>query len=277
MADTDEKTLEPTLRRRAQARAEGRVPRSLDFTSAGLLLGGLAVLVFGGGALVDFLAGLLTQSLGGQGWQGILAARSGADEVGAVSDQFRTLAASLAAVLLPPLALLTVLAALLHVSQTGILLLPSRIAPDASRINPLSGLRRMFSSTSGVRLTLGLCKLGVIAAVAFASLYQRRAELAGLATNDLPHVAAVLWELCLWTCLKIGSALLVLALVDYAFERWKHERELRMTPQELREELRNQQGDPQLLARRRQLQRQTGERLQSPASSRSAAVERVSL
>ncbi len=66
--------------------------------------------------------------------------------------------------------------------------------------------------------------------------------------------------LCLWTSLKVGSALLILAVVDYGYQRFRHERELRMTPQELREEMRNLQGDPQLAARRREAQRRSGGR-----------------
>jgi flagellar biosynthetic protein FlhB len=63
-------------------------------------------------------------------------------------------------------------------------------------------------------------------------------------------------EILLWTALKIGVALLVLAILDYAFQRWKHEQDLRMTSQEVREEMKNLQGDPQIIARRRVIQRQ---------------------
>jgi flagellar biosynthetic protein FlhB len=84
--------------------------------------------------------------------------------------------------------------------------------------------------------------------------------LAAVGELELPRLTAFLWDLCLWTSLKIGSALLILAIVDYGYQRFRHERELRMTPQELREELRNLQGDPQLTARRREAQRRmTGE------------------
>ena len=63
-------------------------------------------------------------------------------------------------------------------------------------------------------------------------------------------------EILLWTSLKIGLALLLLALLDYAFQRWKHEQDLKMTSQEVREEMKNLEGDPQVVARRRAVQRQ---------------------
>ena len=62
-------------------------------------------------------------------------------------------------------------------------------------------------------------------------------------------------QILLWTALKVGAALLVLALLDYAYQWWRHEQDLKMTPQELREELRNLEGNPQVIARRKQVQR----------------------
>jgi flagellar biosynthetic protein FlhB len=261
MADPfDEKTLAPTPHRRQRARDEGQVARSADFASAGLLLGGLAALVFTGGALVDYLAGYLTASLGGRTWMHWINSGTPADAQ-AIAGQWNPLALELGRVLLPPLLLLALLGVALHVVQTGVLFLPHKLLPDPARINPLAGWRRVFSGGSVIRLSLGAMKLAIIAAVAFASVYDRRTELVSIGVYELPQVVAFLWDLCLWTGLKVGSALLILAVIDYGYERWRHERELRMTPQELREEMRNMQGDPQVASRRRNDHRQlvTGE------------------
>src|SRR5262245_18388655 len=103
MADTDDRSLEPTLRGPAHARAEGRVPRSFGFASAGLLVGGLVVLVISAGAVVDFLSGLLSQSLSRNGWRELLAAgdADGQAALEVAGDQFQSLVVSLAKVLLP--------------------------------------------------------------------------------------------------------------------------------------------------------------------------------
>ena len=77
-------------------------------------------------------------------------------------------------------------------------------------------------------------------------------------------------EILLWTVLKIGVALLVLAAVDYGYQRWRHEQELKMTPQELREELRNLEGDPQLRSRRKRLQRELSVKRSSPPTETQA-------
>jgi flagellar biosynthetic protein FlhB len=87
-------------------------------------------------------------------------------------------------------------------------------------------------------------------------LYHRRDEILGLAALDLPQIAAFVADITLWTSLKIALALVALAILDYGYQRWKYEQDLRMTPQEVREEMKNLQGDPQVMARRRQVQRQ---------------------
>jgi flagellar biosynthetic protein FlhB len=191
-------------------------------------------------------------------------------EVGWVSHQWHPLMSGLAKVLLPTLGMVALAAVALNVLQTGLLFLPNRVAPDLSRLNPLNGWRRIFSADNTVRLSLGLLKLGILGTVAFASIYQRRGELVSLGSYDLPRVAELVWQLTLSTSLKVGSAMLILALADYGFERWRYERELKMSPQELREELRNMQGDPQIAARRRIALREKGLGNPSPTKRHAA-------
>ncbi len=107
-----------------------------------------------------------------------------------------------------------------------------------------------------------------MAAVAAASLWHRRHELASLAAVDVSQLAAQAWHICLMTCLEMAAALAVLAVLDYGVQRWQLERRLSMTPQELREEMRELQGDPQIAARRRGLrQARASSTSQPPAGS----------
>ena len=120
--------------------------------------------------------------------------------------------------------------------QVGFLFVPTRISVDIERINPLKGLRRLFSPATAMRLGFGLFKVVVIAVVAFVSLYDRWAEIIAASQLEPGAIALLISGITLWTCLKIGVALLLLALLDYAFQRWKHEQDLRMTQQEIRQE-----------------------------------------
>jgi flagellar biosynthetic protein FlhB len=106
------------------------------------------------------------------------------------------------------------------------------------------------------RLVFGLFKLAVVASVAAAVLYGEKEAILGLGELDVGELTVYMIRLLVWTTVKIGAALFVLALLDYGFQRWKHEQDLKMTPQEVREEMRNLEGDPQVIARRRAVQRQ---------------------
>lgn len=246
--DSGDKSHDPTPHRRQQARDQGQVVQSQDLTSAGLLVGGLLVLMLGGSGLLNFLASLMTQQLGGAAW------------LSADSDflmaNWSSTTSGLASTLLPILGVMLLLAVALNFMQVGLLFMPAKVAPDLTRLSPLGGLARIFSLTSTVRLGFGILKIAVVAGVAAISLYDRREEILGLTTLELPQIALYAWQISISTALKIGLALVALAALDYGFQRWKHERDLKMSPQELREEMRNLQGDPQVAARRKTVQRQ---------------------
>jgi flagellar biosynthetic protein FlhB len=93
--------------------------------------------------------------------------------------------------------------------------------------------------------------------------------MAGMA---VPEAALFLTQTLFWTTMKVAIALLVLAILDYGFQRWKFEQDLRMTPQEVREEMKNLEGDPQVAARRRQVQRQLAQSRVSAAVPKADVV-----
>jgi flagellar biosynthetic protein FlhB len=246
--ESGDKSQDATSHRREQARTEGQVAQSQDLASALLLLGSLLVLMFAGTNLVDFFGRLLVSQLGGDAW--LSADRDFA--LLHLTDTMRGIGIALA----PILGFLVLLGIAAHLMQVGFLYVPSKLTPDFSNINPLDGFKRIFSLSGTVRLGFGIFKILVVGAVAFGSLYNRRDEILALATLEIPQIALFTWDICLWTSLKIGLALLILGILDYGYQWWKHEQDLRMTPQEVREEMRNLQGDPQIIARRKQLQRQ---------------------
>ncbi len=241
----DEKTLEPTPHRRQQARREGHVARSQDLASALMLLAGLLALATFGGGLAAFLVSYSRAQLGGEAW---LAA-----DRDFVVHQWNATLAVLGARLLPIFGLILLAGLAVNVVQIGFLFLPQKLAIDLGRLNPANGWRRIASGAAAVHAGLGAAKLFAALAVAAAVLYNERESLACLTNLAPPALAAQLAQLVLWTAAKIGAALLALALFDYAYQRWRFEQDLKMTPRELREEMRNLEGDPQIAARRKQM------------------------
>ncbi len=164
-----------------------------------------------GSRLVEFFARFAQHQLGGESW---LQADSNFIVVHTNAVLFE-LAQSLA----PILGLLLLAAVLVHILQTGFLWSPDRLSPDINRINPLSGLRRIFSLSSATHLGMGLLKVLTVSLVAFWILYARRDEILGVAALDPSQIAAFVADIVLWTCFKIALALLALGVLDYGYQR----------------------------------------------------------
>ena len=144
-----------------------------------------------------------------------------------------------------------------NLMQIGFLFLPEKLMPDITRLDPLKGFGRIFSLANFVHLLFGIFKID-------AHRHGRvpvsvEAE-GGDSRPDGPFRAGNRRVLCPRRCfgssIKIAFALLILALLDYGFQWWKHEKDLRMTSQEIREEMKNLEGNPQVISRRKQVQRQ---------------------
>ena len=114
----------------------------------------------------------------------------------------------------------------------------------------------MVSVSTLFRSVFAGLKILIVFVVAGAMIWPQREQIVEMSTLDARGIAHFFADTGLWLCIKIAGVLVALALVDYGYQRWKHERDLRMTDQELREELQQSQADPQLTARRRDLQRQ---------------------
>lgn len=231
----------PTVRRRQLARQEGHVARSHDLATACLLLAGVGVLFWWGGDLVQFLGLLVRQQLGGQAWL--------STDAQAAVGRCQTTLYGLGHAVLPILGLLVVAAALAHFGQIGWLFLPHKVTPDLARLHPGQGLQRIFSARSLIRLAFGLLKALVIVTIVAGSLWADRERLLGFGALAVGPLAAVLVRITLGTCVKVAGALLVLGVLDYAYQRWQLARDLRMTTQELREE-QGHQARPQAAPRR---------------------------
>ena len=201
-----------------------------------------------GAALADFFGHYTRRQFGG--------VNDLTGSLGAALAESDYLLLELAKVTFPMFAILFLVAVLINVAQVGVLFVPQRLAWDMSRISPLRGLQRLFSLPTFMRFAFGVFKVIVVSVVAAWSLWGDRAAILSLSGLSVGGIAQAVFQLMFWTTLKIAGALLVLAVLDYAFQRWKYEQDLRMTTQELREELKSLQGDPQLVARRRAIQRQ---------------------
>ena len=156
--------------------------------------------------------------------------------------------------------LLIFVAVLANIAQIGFLWQPEKLAIDFTRLDPVKGFGRIFSMQSVVRLLMGIVKIVICAAVAWYAVEASIGEILHSSEAETNQIAAFLVWTLLMVALKVAVALVIIALIDLMYQRWKHLRDLRMTDQEMRDEIRNMIGDPQIISKRRQIQREMAQK-----------------
>jgi flagellar biosynthetic protein FlhB len=252
-----EKTEAPTQRRMEKAFDEGKVPRSQELSAAVVLLSGATALAaFGGTAL-------------GSGSQTVLRAAgralSGPELTeGGAALLLRGMTETTLLAMLPFLLAIAIPALVVNAIQARGVLSLTPLAPQLSRISPLAGLGRLFSTQSVFTLAKSLVKMLVIGFVSWMALVRAWPALTALVGAPAPAVLATTKAVTVQLVLFAVGTFLAVAVADYAFEAWRHTKQLRMTKREIFDELRESDGDPmqksrmrslaQGLARRRMLQ-----------------------
>ncbi|QDT02552.1 Flagellar biosynthetic protein FlhB [Rubripirellula lacrimiformis] len=237
-----------TEKKRRQSREQGQIAKSQDLTSAGMLLAALAALWMLGEPACAHMAGAIADALSTPRMAPI-----GTQDA---SNWLLGGSARLAIAAVPMLLAMFVAGVLVNVSQTGLILTTSKIEPKLSNISPLAGVKRILSLQGVMRLGFGIFKLMIIGAVAYAALRYYRDPILSLAQMSVPQIASVMFRSLMGTCVWIGVALFILAIAEYAFQHWKQEQDMMMSDQEMRDEMKETEGDPQVAARRRHVQRQ---------------------
>lgn len=141
-------------------------------------------------------------------------------------------------------------------AQVGFMFIPELIMPKLDRINPLQGLKRIFSRRLLVELLKAVTKIGVACYIAYGVINSSAYIFPRLMDMRLSDAVDILGNLGSAIVFRVGLFFLVLAIADYAFQYSEHMNTIRMTKQEVKEELRQYEGDPQIRGRIRQRQRQ---------------------
>lgn len=259
-----ERTEAPTQRKRDEARQQGQVVRSGDLSSAAILLAALVALNFMAPRMYAELAAMMTR---------LLDARSGpAWDLKGLQETFVACVWSIAAVLLPILLTVMVAAVLTNLMQVGFVISAEPLMPTLNKISPLAGFRRLFSMRSGVRLFMSLGKVAIVGGIGYMTIAGKLNEILCSAGLSFQQEAAVTGQLIFLLGIRVAIVLLVLALMDYFFQRWQHEQDIRMTKQELKEDLKRMEGDPQIRARRQRVARHIAMQRMSMEVPRSSVV-----
>ena len=250
--DRDQRTEEATAKRLEEAAQKGQVAYSQELSQAVLLLCGLGLLAGTGGGILLAMKETLREGLG--------RAPRGDLVVNGVENHVLQLISRLAPAAFPLVGGLIAAAAFVGYSQVGFQFRSEAMGFDLERVSPANGWRRLFSLRSTVQLCSSLVKLGVILAIVYASSQDVLAELALLGRAPVKAAAGSAVSLAFSLLLRVGVATLLVGGCDYLYQRWQHGRDLRMTKEEVKDENKQQQGDPAVKARIRRAQRLAAQR-----------------
>ncbi|MCL2710534.1 MAG: EscU/YscU/HrcU family type III secretion system export apparatus switch protein [Planctomycetaceae bacterium] len=143
-----------------------------------------------------------------------------------------------------------------NLAQIGFLWLPDKAKIDFTHLDPMKGFKRMFSMQSLVRLLMGLLKIAICGAVAWYTVEGSIGGILHASETETNQIASFLAWTLLMVALKVAVALVIIALLDLMYQRWKHAQDLKMTDQEIRDEYKNYEGNPEVRQKRRQLQQE---------------------
>lgn len=156
--------------------------------------------------------------------------------------------------LLPFFVSIVVLMVAINIAQVGFKISFETVRLNIGKLNPIKGLKKIFSLRSAVKLIGSVLKVVVLAVVVYASLKDRMSEIGSLGGCSLTEILTYCFSLLFLILFRLGLALIVMGLFDYMYQKWQYEKDLKMTKQEVKDELKQTLGDPLVKKRVRQVQ-----------------------
>jgi flagellar biosynthetic protein FlhB len=242
-----EKTEKPTPRRRSKAREQGQVAKSQEINSVAVLLAGMGALYLMGGFMYDQLGSFMRQIMSSLDNVGFNQARFQDFSMFTIGTVLKTVA--------PVWALVFLAAILINVAQVGFMLAPKRLKPDLKKINPISGFKKFFSLRILVELFKNVGKLVVVGTVAYITVRNEVPMLPNMGGLEVIEVLTYIIGVCFKIFYRCILAMLALAIMDWAYQKYEFEKNLKMSKQEVKEEHKQTEGDPHVKSRIRSIQR----------------------
>jgi flagellar biosynthetic protein FlhB len=246
--DSDEdKTESASAQRLEKAREEGNIPRSKEMVTFAMLAAGF------GGAYA--LSGSIAQQLGTMLRSALTFDRSTGFETSQMLHRAAGASMTGLSAAAPILGMTAFAALAAPMAIGGFLFSTQALAPKFSRLNPVAGVGRLFSTDSLVTLGMAMAKVGIVGAVAVSVIMRRKDSVLQLLSEPLGEALPHAVQLIGMCCLLITGGLFLIAAADVPYQIWHHAKQLRMTKEELKREYRESEGDPHVKGRIRQQQR----------------------
>ena len=250
--DGQEKSHDPTSKRVIDARRKGQVPRSRELNTMAITLLGIGALMALGPSLADSLNRLFVEQF--------VLRRSDIFDTNAMLAHLVKAVGDALFMLVPFFLVMIVAAVLSSVALGGFNVSFEAMQPKLSKLDPIKGMKRIFSAKGLMELLKSLGKFVLIASATVALLRLWADDLLRLGDLSVEQSLGAGMGMVAWSSLILSSTLIVMALIDVPFQLWQYKRDLKMTQQEVRDELKETEGRPEVKSHIRQMQREMAQR-----------------
>ncbi len=241
--DLGEKTEDPTGKKLSDARSRGKIAKSKDLSGAIDLIAAALVLAMLGTYISGEFADLMTRTLGS-------APVGQSNPFDYIAPALHQAARSVVVTVGPVMLLMFVVILIAHFAQVGPLFTTKPVTPDLNRLNPISGVKRIVSLRGIMQTLMSIAKLLVVGTIVVLVIMRNEIKLVRLPLLTPGQATMVtiyvLIEILAW----VLAILLVIGVIDYLYQKWQHKKDLRMTKQEVKDEVKSLEGDPELKRRR---------------------------
>jgi flagellar biosynthetic protein FlhB len=253
VAETDqERTEDPTEKRKQQAREKGQIARSKEMGTAFVLVSAAVAFMWFGGALFDGLRSVFQTFF-------TLDRQQAFDP----NKMYEAFAIAFGEIIWPILIIFAFILVFTFFGNSwlgGINFAWKAMAPKFSRMSPLNGFKRMFGVQALVELVKGLAKFLVVAVSAFLLLAWQYDNILQISMGQMPNMMANALDILLWMFLLLCCSIFLIVVIDAPFQLWKHQKDLKMTKQEVKDEHKDSEGSPEVKGRIRRLQMEMANR-----------------
>jgi flagellar biosynthetic protein FlhB len=230
-SDSGEKTEDPTAKKLADARKKGQIARSKDLGTLFVLGGSAVAMMLVGSVLVDRLSVMMISLLS-----------LTRDETRDVNSLFGVVSDAINGMIAPIMWIFVIIILAAFIGNTvlgGISWSWEAMAPKASKLSPIAGFKRMFGVKAYVELVKSLMKFFVVFFVAFGLLSSLFEQILSLSIEAIPFNFSHAVNLLLWMFFALAMSLILIVIVDAPYQKWDHNKQLKMTKQEVKDEMKN--------------------------------------
>lgn len=252
MMAEDYKTEKPTPKKKKDSREKGEVAKSSDANTAFLLLAVFAAFKIFGSYYIEKIGEILSFYLSNFDNNSQIITAQDANSI------FFKSILSFFVVLLPILSTSVIAALIINYVQVGFMFSKKALKPKFSKLNPIEGFKRMVSLRSLVELAKSTLKSVIIVYLVYIEIKKSFDTFPTLMSSDIITSLKYITDIILSVSLKLALALLIFSLFDYLYQWWEHQRKLKMSKQEVKDEHKQIEGDPKVKAKIRQKQMQIG-------------------